>query len=241
MAESCTTQAISLGFPKTVEGLGVSVEGSTYPNSCEILTANPCFPGGKTLYLSLGETKLVTCAVGLSEYWQVTYDSYLSEYAVKLKVCRVTEDAVDPPPEPDPEADVDYELINAGTQGIVDDGVAEVEVKLNENNEGIQTVSGKVDALGTALTTLIASGFEGIGTGLSDMKDSIIEGVEGALGGVTSGLADLGDKIDSLRFPTLDGIKGAFLDVCADLAAALWDAILDRIEERYAETEEEAD
>lgn len=241
MAESCSTIALSLGYPKTVQNLGISVLGSSYPSGCTIRTANVCFSGSQDLQLDLNETRMVTCDDHLDFWWEVSYVEYLSEYAVKIKVCKITSEEEPEPTPPPIEGEVDYERIERETAAIVD--TAETSIRTDISNVG-----GSVGSLRDYVTT----GFNGLTSGISGLSGAIsgwFEDLQANLTGQISGLSEtltggfkgISDKLDTMQFPTVDSIKAAFLDVCADLASALWDAILDRIEERYPKDEEESD
>lgn len=263
MSELCTERALSLKYPKTVRDLGVEVLGSSYPDRCLIRCANVCFAGSTDLHLNIGETKAVTCDDHLDYYWKVTYYEYLSEYAVKIIVCKVVEEEEPTPTPPPPVGEVDYERIERETAAIIEASettitgdISDVGAAVAGNHAAISSMDTKlgtqVNNQTTALSDLIGrvnteltSQISGQTGALSDLIANTKAGLSGQIGGLTEsltgGLQGLSDKIDGLTFPTLDSIKAAFLDVCADLAQALWDAILDKIEERYPKDEEEAD
>lgn len=217
MPESCTDYALSMDYPKTVQDLYIWIADYVEADTCFIACTNPCFAGEKHFGISLGEKKIVTCDGSLGYYWTVEYKEYLSPYAAKLVICKViSEPEPEPEPEPTPTV-IDYARISEATESIV----SEASVKASDER-----------AIGIALTNTLN---DNLNTAISDLKGeygTISDSIDGKLAGVK-------DKIDGLKFPTIDSIRDAFLSVCADLAVALWDAILDKIEERYPKDEEE--
>jgi len=138
-------------------------------------------------------------------------------------------------------AEIDYDRIVEGNALIVSTAREALESEINENQTGISGLGDKVDSATEGLTT----GISGVSFTVTDEAGSIKGLIREQIGGITQTLADgiggLTDRIDGIQFPTLEGIKSAFLDTCGDLASALWDAILDRIEERYPKDNEESD
>ena len=163
-------------------------------------------------------------------------------------------------PEEIPEGeDVDYERIKGDMEdsiapvltGIagVDQAIKGVKALVNGVCEDIaggvaDVISGLteiIEGVGDSLQDSIEGVLESVSDLINDMQTSINEGIVGVSEGLTAGFAGLGDKIDGLKFPTIDSIKEAFLAVCEELAAALWDRIIDEIEKRYPDDEEEED
>lgn len=241
MAEECTEQVLSLGYSKVMLGLGISVRGSSFPSECTLLCSNICISGSVWLDIDIGQTVIVTCDDSLSEFWKVTYTEYMSEYAVRVKVCRVTEDEEeDEDPIPD-EAEVDYGRIESITADIVDDAETSIKAEISEAAGAVAGVAAALDTVYSALAGQIASltsYTEGL---IDDVSQGLHDQIGGVLEAVTGGISGLSDKLDGMEFPTPESIKQAFLDTCGDLALALWDAILDRIEERYPDDKEESD
>lgn len=241
MAESCSTIVLSLGFPKTVEDLGISVLGSSHPSRCTIRTGNVCFSGTKDLELDLNQTKTVTCDDHLDFWWEVSYIEYRSEYAVEIKVCKMTSEEEPEPTPPPLEGEVDYERIERETAAIVD--AAETSIKGDISGVGAGVSGVKVD-IGdgiTGLKTHVSTQASTLSGVIGDLETNLTGQISGVLETLAGGINGISDKLDTMQFPTVDSIKAAFLDTCADLASALWDAILDRIEERYPKDEEESD
>lgn len=149
----------------------------------------------------------------------------------------ITEEPI-PLPEPEP-SDIDYDKIVEGTALIVNTAQISIEGEVNDNQVDIERVRQQViDSVAEANANIVSTR-DSINDGLESLGSSITDHVTGVIGGVTEKLSEVVGSIDGLEIPTLTGIKNAFLDVCADLATALWDAILDKIEERYPNDEEE--
>lgn len=236
---TCTTRALSLGYPKTVQELGISVLGSSYPDRCLIRCANVCFAGSKDLYLDIGETQTVTCDDHLDYYWEVSYIEYFSEYSVRVKVCKIT---TEEPPEPSPPpevGEVDYERIERKTAAIVNASETTITDDISEVAGGVSGVHAALNSMNAGLTSQVTDQTTTLTGLIGDTKQGLVDQITGLSTSLTGSIQAISDKIDGLTFPTLDSIKGAFLDVCSDLAIALWDAILDKIEERYPKDEEE--
>lgn len=239
MTETCTEFSLSLGYPKTKQELGVSVLGSSYPDRCTIRTSNPCFAGSKDLDLDIGEKKVVTCDDHLDYYWEVEYKAFLSEYAVKLIVCKVT---VEEEPEPTPPpiiGEVDYDRIERETAAIVDASETTITGDISDVGAGVSGLAADIKDSVSDLKSHTSTQTTTLSELIGDLQDGVTDHISEAYTSLTGAVQGVSDKIDGLTFPTLDSIKGAFLDVCADLATALWDAILDKIEERYPKDEEE--
>lgn len=100
---------------------------------------------------------------------------------------------------------------------------------MSSTAEVIDAIGGSVKAV-QGVADDVEAGFAGINEVLSGLGDA-----------VEQGFSTIGTLIDGLGIPSVADIQKAFLDVCAELAAALWDAILDRIEERYPDDEEKED
>lgn len=142
--------------------------------------------------------------------------------------------------EPEP-SEIDYDRIVEGNALIVSAAREALESEINENQDAIDGVSDKVDSATEGLTNTIGDLSFAVTEEAGSIKGLIREQIGGITQAVTDGIDGLADRLDTIQFPTLDGIKGAFLDTCGDLASALWDAILNRIEERYPKDDEERD
>lgn len=241
MAEECHEQVLSLGYSKVMLDLGISVRGSSFPSDCTLLCSNICFAGSAWLDIDLNQTKLVTCDNDLSTYWKVTYTEYMSEYAVRVRVCKVTDDDDEPEPTPPPVGEVDYGRIESDTAAIVEDAESSINAEISEASGAVAGVAASLDSAYNALTGQITS-LTGYTEGLiDDLSQGLQNQIGDVLMAITGGISGLSDKLDDMEFPTPESIKAAFLDTCADLAVALWDAILDKIEERYPDDKEESD
>lgn len=239
MGEECHDQVLSLGYGKVMLDLGICVRGSSFPSDCTLLCSNICFAGSAWLEIDINQTMLVTCDDDLSTYWKVTYIEYMSEYAVRVRVCKITTDEEPPEPTPPPVGEVDYDRIESDTAAIVDDAESRINSEVSEVTGAVSGVAADISNMHTGLTGQVTGLTAHVSGLIDDLSEGLGNRIDGMSNALTSGLAALGEKIDGLQFPTLDSIKQGFLDTCADLAIALWDAILDRIEERYPDDEEE--
>lgn len=131
----------------------------------------------------------------------------------------------------------------------VDQGVKDVKALINRVNSGMESLGDNLLGGLTGVISDVGDSLQSSIDGLLGDLTGIIDGIQTYLsneiaeltGSVTTGFVGLGDKIDGLKFPTLDSIKDVFLDVCEDLATALWNRIIDEIERRYPDDEEESD
>lgn len=142
--------------------------------------------------------------------------------------------------EPEP-SDVDYDRIVEGNALIVNAACDETISEINENQELINGVQNSVNDMSGVLSGQVASQSSEVKGLIAESALGLSGKVNRLIGGVTDGIKGLSDKIEELQFPNIADIKYAFMDVCADLAIALWDAILDKIEERYPDDDEERD
>lgn len=161
-------------------------------------------------------------------------------------------------PEPEEPDDLtDYDRIETGMR----DALVPVIAKITGVESLVGGVSDKVSSFGNSLTSQIEEVRDGI-TGLIDSLDTKLSGmidgvsetlsnavgaldtklsglIDGVSGAMSQGFDDVSNQIGGLKIPTIESIKQGFLDVCSDLALALWDCIIDKIEERYPDDDKE--
>jgi len=116
-------------------------------------------------------------------------------------------------------SEIDYDRIVEGTALIVRAARDNTISEINENEELIEGVEGTVKAVG-----------ESVDDKITESTSLIAEGLKAISG-----------RISKIAIPNIADIKYAFMDVCLDLAVALWDTILERIEKRYPDDEEISD
>lgn len=114
-------------------------------------------------------------------------------------------------PEPDVKDLTDYDRIKRGVETVVNESSSEIIDEILRTGEEIANLEGSIEVL----------------------EVNIIKEVEEGFKGVESRFTKIGDQITGLKFPTIDNIKDMILSITVDLAEAIWDRILDKIEERY--------
>lgn len=258
---ACTEFELVYGETKTVEGLEVTLYSHPEANFAQVTCHAPCISGGVTNTYNLGTQREVPCDDPSEGYWKITYYRYIATDIVRLIICK--EEGTTPPipcyqhtsqsacesagcywydnachsypDQPDNEDLTDYNRI----QSDVSDVVEPVAYQVSVIDSLVRGVSNLVSSVEDTLTSQIGGVLSGV-TGLIDTLDTKLLGLIDDLSeSLIVGLNDIADQITSIEFPTIDSIKEAFLDVCADLATALWDTILDKIEERYPDDDKE--
>jgi len=138
-------------------------------------------------------------------------------------------------------SDIDYDKIVEGVALLVNAAHQESMGGIKDNLNAIEGVGDQINDTRTSLSSEISDvSFEVSKTGgtIIGYLHNELKGVSESL---TGGISGVSDKIEGLKFPSIEGIKEAFLSVCEDLAQSLWDAILDRIESRYPKDEDRRD
>ena len=241
MVNECEEGTLNWKSPMTLAGLAIDLKELAEPDGVKISCYHDCMGNAETRRININRYTVIDCYDGSNDKWELHYVEYINEYSVKVKVCPFVAEPEPEPPEPVPDDLTDYERIKSGTQGII--------------NAAVTTLSGYVSNVAGSVGDLhdYAIGrFGGLGLGISDLSGAVggwigdlqtnlTDQISGVTEALTGGFKGISDKLDAMEFPSLEGVKAAFLDVCADLAIALWDAILDRIEERYPKDEEESD
>lgn len=241
MVDDCVEGTLNWKSPMTLAGLAIDLKELAEPDAVKISCYNVCMGNAETRRININRYGVIDCYDGSNDKWELHYVEYINAYSVKVKVCPFIGEPEPEPPEPVPDDLTDYERIEGGTQGIV--------------NTAVTGLSGYISNVGGSVGDLhdyVIDRFDGLGLDINGLSGAVNEWIEdlqtnltGQISGVTEtltgGFKGISDKLDMMQFPTVDSIKAAFLDVCADLASALWDAILDRIEERYPKDEEEND
>ena len=242
-------------------GLLISLVEKAEPNFIKLRHKNPCIGYTDIRTFNLGTERKIECSGSSGDYWTVEYERYESADTIGLKVCFYEGGGTPTPcsdhqnssdclsfgcywyngschsnPEDQPEEDLtDYQRI----KNDVNDAVAPVLTQLT----GIERLIADVKSYTTSVYDSLSNEIEGVLGDLTGvinrLDDKLSEEISEVTGAVTNGLESVSDQIAELNFPTLDSIKQAFLDVCFDLAMALWDTILEKIEERYPDDEEE--
>jgi hypothetical protein len=151
----------------------------------------------------------------------------------------ITEEApvIDDPPV----SDIDYDKIVEGTALIVNTGMLKTVGEINQNQNLINGVQNSVDDMNTGLNSQIEGVGNDITNGIDELSDNINGSIQSHTLSFVKGISDLADRVSSIKVPNIADIKYAFMDVCSDLAKALWDSILAKIEERYPDDDEESD
>ena len=237
----CEEGVLNWKSPMTLAGLAIDLSELAEPDAVKISAYHDCMGNAETQRININRYALVECYDGSGDAWELHYIKYNNQYSVDVKVCFLPASEPEPEPEPIPDDLTDYARIEGATNTIVSEAA--------ETLRGhISNVAGGVSDLHTEITTEFAS----LTSGLSDLSGSVsgwigdlqtnlTAQITGVTESLTGGFNTISDKIDGLSIPTLDSIKEVFLDVCADLASSLWDAILNKIEERYPKDEEESD
>jgi hypothetical protein len=238
---SCTTTALTKGIWKHKEDLDMKLNTDADISEVTFLYRPDGETGYKSGRLREGETWIINDYVNRGLSWELTFDDGYDYNTAIVTVCNTSEDAGEPEPEPDPEPSdgggATIEEINTSLDNQSFLIAGEVRDAGSALSSDIADVVGQVAANGSLIGSL--TGY--IDTAISDLRIGLTNQIGGITDGLTGGFDGLREKIDGLEFPSLESIKQAFLDTCADLAVALWDAILDRIEERYPDDEEESD
>lgn len=247
--------------PMTLAGLGIDLKELAESRSVKITCFNTCMGNPETRYINKGDFTIIDCYDGSFTKWEVHYLGYINEYSIDVKVCQYQGA---PPPTPCHERKTQSECESAGCywfddschsypdqqgdddltdydriQSDLSDVINPIGVQVSAVDGLVRGVSGLISSVAGSLTSQLEGVLTGV-TGLIGSLDTKVSGlVEGLTVSLTGGFTGITEQIAGLQFPTIDLIKDAFLDVCADLAAALWDAILDKIEERYPDDDKE--
>lgn len=241
MAGECEEGILNWKSPMTLADLAIDLKELAEPGIVKIGYFHDCIGNEESTRINVGRYSRPECYDGSGVTWELHYVRYINQYSIEVKVCKIEADEPPPPPPLPPDEEIDYEWIEDTTRSIVNvarDAVLTGLVGLRGVIDGVKT---GIETLIGELVSQISEGFSILEGAIGDLRTALIDDIGGRIDSARDAIGGLSDKIDGLAFPTLEGIKGAFLDVCADLAIALWDSILDKIEERYKETEEEAD
>lgn len=238
---SCTTTALTKGIWKHKEDLDMKLNTDADISEVTFLYRPDGETGYKSGRLREGETWIINDYVNRGLSWELTFDEAYDDNTALVTVCNTSEDGGEPEPEPDPDLSDGGGATIEEIDASLDRQSFLIAGEVHDAGSGISSdiadVAGQVAANGTLIESL--TGY--IDTAISDLGTGLGNQIAGITDGLTGGFEGLREKIDGLEFPSLESIKQAFLDTCADLAVALWDAILDRIEERYPDDEEESD
>ncbi len=237
---TCTETALTKGIWKDKEGLDMRLNTDADISEVTFLYR----PDGDSAYNSArlreGETWIINEYLDRGLTWELTFTEGYDWNSARIIICNTSSEIVEPEPEPEPEpptgngATIEEINTSLDRQSFLIAG--EVHDAGSSISRDIADVVGQVAANGTLIGSLTGH----IDTTISDLRTGLSNQIAGITDGLAGGFESLGEKIDGLKFPTLDSIKEGFLDVCADLALALWDSILDKIEERYPDDEEES-
>lgn len=235
----CSTEMVGIGVPIELEGLSVELDRNAEATTCYLKFEHTCLQGGAIRYTNLNREQDLVCDTEPTKGWTFKYTEFVTEFFVMVEIC--TKDFVEPEPEPEPEPEdlTDYERIANKTKEIVNESTTILGAAITTMGGGITDIKTLIDDLNTGLTEGIAGLLGDLTEVIDGVYDCISSEISDLSGALSTGFEDIGDKIDELTFPTIDSIKDAFLDVCEELALALWNRIIDIIEERYPDDEEE--
>lgn len=241
MANECEEGILNWKSPMTLAGLAIDLKELAEPDAVKISCYHDCMGNAETRRININRYTVIDCYDGSGDKWEVHYLGYNNAYSVDVKVCPFVVEPEPEPPEPVPDDLTDYERIKTGTQGIVNNAVTTLSGYVSNVAGSVGDLHdyaiGRFDGLALGISDLS----EGVSGWIGDLQTNLTGQISGLSETLTGGFKGISDKLDTMQFPTVDSIKTAFLDVCADLASALWDAILDKIEERYPKDEEESD
>lgn len=238
---TCTATALTKGIWKDKEDLDMMLNTDATISEVTFLYRPDGESGYNSGRIREGETWIINDYVSRGLSWELTFDEAYDFNTARITICNTSEDAPEPEPEPEPDppdgggATIEEIDVSLDRQSFLIAG--EVHDAASSISRDITDVAGAVVANGTLIGSLTGD----IDTAISDLRMGLSNQIGGMVETVTGGISELGEKIDGLKFPTIESIKEGFLDTCADLAAALWDAILDKIEERYPDDKEESD
>lgn len=238
---TCTLTALTKGIWKHKEDLDMMLNTDATISEVTFLYRPDGESGYNSGRIREGETWIINDYVSRGLSWEITFEEAYTPSVARITVCNTSEDLPSPEPEPEPEPPVgggaSIEEINRSLDKQTFLITGEVHDEGSSVSRDIADVVGQVAANGTLIRSFTSS----IDTTISDLRTGLSNQIVGVADGLAGGFEGIGKKIDGLKIPTLDSIKQGFLDTCADLASALWDAILDKIEERYPIDDEEVD
>lgn len=237
----CEEGVLNWKSPMTLAGLAIDLKELAEPDAVRISAYHACMGNAETQRVNINRFALVECYDGSGDAWELHYVKYNNQYSIDVKVCFIPASEPEPEPEPTPDDLIDYARIEGATNSIVTDAAQTLRGYITNVGGGVSDLHSYVTTEFASLTSGLSDLSDGVSGWIGDLQTNLTAQITGVTESLTGGFNDLSDKIDGLKFPTLDSIKEAFLDVCADLAVALWDAILDKIEERYPKDEEESD
>lgn len=139
------------------------------------------------------------------------------------------------------EEDIPFDEIVEGVALVVNAGVLKTVGEINENQNLINGIQNSVNDMNTGLNEQINDVSQTVSNGLDVLENNINGSLGGYARSFAKGLSDIAGRVSAIKVPSIADIKYAFLDVCGDLAVALWEEILDRIEARYPDDKEESD
>ena len=227
----------------------------------KIKVTSSCFLGGRISFYNIGSVREVYCEDGTQAGCKIKYIKRVGDDGVNLEIC----DGLTPPPAKEcsdytsqstceangcywynnachpnpqdqpPEDLTDYQRIRSDMEDIVSPLVWMIDGVDNL----LSDTKSVVDSIYKSLPVEIKGLLSDVTEVVDSLGDKLSLEISNSTGVLTDGLQTVSDEIRSLEFPTVDSIKQAFLDVCFDLAMALWDTILEKIEERYPDDEEE--
>lgn len=237
----CSTEMVGVGVPVVLEGLSVELDRNADPTSCYLKFDHTCLQGTAIRYTNLNKTHDLPCDTDSTTGWTYKYIEYITEFFVKVEIC--TKDFEEPEPEPEPEEGdlTDYQRINNGVLEIADSSVNTLSAYISNIGGLVGGLQGEVVSGFTSITSGLSNLSDAVSGWIGDLQTNLTSQITGVTESLTGGFNNLSDKIDGLTFPCIDSIKGAFLDVCEELAIALWNRIIDEIEKRYPKDEEESD
>lgn len=241
MSTSCDVKNLVAGSIKTIEGIGLELQPGATSSDCSIRLTSYCVTWERTKRFSRGSEKIIDYIACPNTVWRIKYVRFVNANSIDVQVCMDVEEDAPPIPPPDEGEPIDYEKIEGDTRDIAVAVEESIVSEIAEIGGVIAGVATSVTSMNDGLTGQVATFSSEVKGLVGKLSDGLGNKVAGALEAVTGGIMGVSDKIDGLQFPTIENIKDAFLDLCGDLALALWDTILDKIEERYPDDEEEAD
>lgn len=241
MAEECSSQAVSTGYPRTINDIRIDLSEGAREDECYFACTSDYFSGTAHLYLDVGEKRTVGVSDDLNRVWTVKYEEMLSPYAAMVIVCCTVAEEDEEEEQTDDDRDVDYGRIRNDTEEIVEASESRVNTAVGDVGSAVAGVMAGVNDGFEDVSSLMSEGFSGITGTIGDLKSGLFSEIGSVISTVEDGIGGIGEQISNLEIPGIDDIKQCFLDVCGDLATALWDTILEEIEKRYEDQEEEED